>query len=90
MFLKVSKVKGYEYVRIVYSYRTEDNKVRHKTVANLGRADKLHLMFPAFEKQFELYAQNVFSIDKINTQEACIKNNATLERSKQWLPPPVF
>ena len=73
MFLKVSKVKGYEYVRIVYSYRTEDNKVRHKTVANLGRADKLHLMFPAFEKLFELYAQNVFtSIDKINTQEACI------------------
>jgi len=85
MFLKVSKVKGYEYVRIVYSYRTEDNKVRHKTVANLGRADKLHLMFPAFEKLFELYAQNVFtSIDKINTQEACIKNYSYIIIKEIW------
>ena len=85
MFLKVSKVKGYEYIRIVYSYRTEDNKVRHKTVANLGRADKLHLMFPAFEKLFELYAQNVFtSIDKINTKEACIKNYSYIIIKEIW------
>ena len=75
MFLKVSRVKGFEYLRIVRSYRDPLGNVRHKTIANLGRADRLRDMLPAFEKLFSLYADNVFTpIDKINTNGASIKN----------------
>ncbi len=56
MFLKVSRVKGFEYLRIVRSYRDRLGNVRHKTIVNLGRADKLRDMLPAFEKLFSLYA----------------------------------
>jgi len=40
MHLKTKKVKGYEYLSIVQSYR-ENGKVKHKTIFNLGRADLL-------------------------------------------------
>jgi len=40
MFLKVVKSKGNEYLRIVESYR-EGDKVRHRTVLNLGRLDQI-------------------------------------------------
>ncbi|GAB6887575.1 hypothetical protein JCM13304A_10730 [Desulfothermus okinawensis JCM 13304] len=48
MFLKISKVKDFEYLRIVQSSRTKDNKVRHKTIVNLGRADKVAELFSCF------------------------------------------
>ncbi|GAB6888993.1 hypothetical protein JCM13304A_24990 [Desulfothermus okinawensis JCM 13304] len=85
MFLKISRVKGFEYLRIVHSYRTKDNKVRHKTIVNLGRADKVAELFPAFEKLFELYGDNVFvPIDKINTHGANIKNYSYVIIKKIW------
>ena len=85
MFLKVSKLKGKEYLRIVQSYRTKDNKVRHKTIVNLGRADRVFELFPAFEKLFQLYGNNAFvPIDKINTNGASIKNYSYIIIKKIW------
>jgi len=85
MFLKVSRVKGFEYLRIVRSYRDHLGNVRHKTIVNLGRADKLRDMLPAFEKLFSLYADNVFTpIDKINTNGASIKNYSYIIIKNIW------
>ena len=85
MFLKVSKLKGKEYLRIVQSYRTKDNKVRHKTIVNLGRADRVFELFPAFEKLFQIYGNNAFvPIDKINTNGASIKNYSYIIIKKIW------
>jgi transposase len=40
MFIKYTKSGGHTYVQITKSYR-ENGKVKHKTLANLGRLDKL-------------------------------------------------
>ena len=75
MFLKLSKVRGFEYLRIVESYRDKDKKNKHRTIINLGRADKLFKVLPALEKLFELYGKNQFTaINKINTQGTIIRN----------------
>lgn len=39
MFVKTTKVKGYEYIKLVESYRNEDKKVCHNVLYNFGRAD---------------------------------------------------
>lgn len=41
MFVKSTKSKGYEYLKIVESYRDEDGVTRHKVLFNLGRSDQL-------------------------------------------------
>ena len=46
MFLKTAKIKGKEYIRIVKSYRDKEGKVKHKTIASLGRVDNLINLFP--------------------------------------------
>ena len=67
MFLKSARVKGKEYIRIVESYRDEENKVKHKTIANLGRVDKLITLYPFFDKLIEKYIGDKYtSIEKIN------------------------
>ena len=48
MFLKSARVKGKEYIRIVESYRDEENKVKHKTIASLGSVDNLVNLFPFY------------------------------------------
>lgn len=40
MFLKTTKSKNYTYLQLVESYR-DSGKVKHRTIANLGRLDKL-------------------------------------------------
>lgn len=40
MFLKETKSKNHRYAQIVESYRDENGKTRHRTVANLGRVDR--------------------------------------------------
>lgn len=40
MFLKTTSSKGYKYLQIIQSYR-DNGTVRHKVIANLGRADLL-------------------------------------------------
>lgn len=40
MFVKATRSKGYDYLKIVESYR-ENGKSKHRTVVNLGRADIL-------------------------------------------------
>jgi transposase len=40
MFLKTTVSQGHKYLQIIKSYRKE-GKVRHKVIANLGRADRL-------------------------------------------------
>ena len=38
MFVKTTRVKGYEYIKLVESYR-EDGKTKHRVLFNFGRAD---------------------------------------------------
>ena len=53
MFLKTAKVKGKEYIRIVKSYRNEEGKVKHKTIASLGSVDNLvNLLLNSNKKGF--------------------------------------
>ena len=53
MFLKTAKVKGKEYIRIVKSYRDEEGKVKHKTIASLGSVDNLvNLLLNSNKKGF--------------------------------------
>lgn len=40
MFIKATKSKNYHYLQIVESYR-ENGKIKHRTIANLGRFDEL-------------------------------------------------
>ncbi|MBC8527017.1 MAG: IS1634 family transposase [Candidatus Cloacimonetes bacterium] len=40
MFVKATRSKGHDYLKIVESYR-EDGKSKHRTIVNLGRADIL-------------------------------------------------
>lgn len=41
MFVKSTKSKGHEYLKIVESYRDENGITRHKVLFNLGRIDQL-------------------------------------------------
>jgi len=38
MFVKTTRVKGFEYIKLVESYR-EDGKAKHRVLFNFGRAD---------------------------------------------------
>lgn len=39
MFIKTTKTKGYEYIKLVESFRDEGNVTRHNVLYNFGRAD---------------------------------------------------
>ena len=39
MFIKTTKAKDYEYIKLVESYRDENNITRHKVLFNFGRSD---------------------------------------------------
>ena len=39
MFIKTTKAKDYEYIKLVESYRDENNVTRHKVLFNFGRLD---------------------------------------------------
>jgi hypothetical protein len=41
MYTKITQSGGRRYLQLVEGYRTEDGKVRHRVVANLGRLDQL-------------------------------------------------
>jgi transposase len=41
MYTKVTNSGGRRYLQLVEGYRTDDGKVRHKVIANLGRVDEL-------------------------------------------------
>ena len=41
MFIKTSRTNGYEYIKLVESYRDENNVTRHNVLFNFGRADKI-------------------------------------------------
>ena len=41
MFIKTTKTKGYEYIKLVESYRDENNVTRHNVLFNFGRADTI-------------------------------------------------
>jgi transposase len=41
MFIKTTRAKGYEYVRLVESYRDEAGVARHNVLYNFGRSDAL-------------------------------------------------
>ena len=38
MFIKITRVKGYEYIKLVESYR-ENGTTRHRVLYNFGHAD---------------------------------------------------
>jgi len=39
MFIKTTKSKEYEYIKLVESYRDEKNVTRHRVLFNFGRSD---------------------------------------------------
>ena len=41
MYAKITRSGPRHYLQLVEGYRTEDGKVRHRVVANLGRLDQL-------------------------------------------------
>ncbi|SDL37400.1 hypothetical protein SAMN04488026_108123, partial [Aliiruegeria lutimaris] len=41
MYTKITNSGGRRYLQLVEGYRTDEGKVRHKVVANLGRIDDL-------------------------------------------------
>jgi transposase len=41
MFIKTSRANGYEYIKLVESYRDENNVTRHNVLFNFGRADQI-------------------------------------------------
>jgi len=41
MFVKLTQIKDYCYVKVVESYRDEKGVTRHSTICNFGRLDRL-------------------------------------------------
>ena len=41
MFIKSTKVKDYEYINLVESYRGENGSTKHRVLYNFGRRDLL-------------------------------------------------
>lgn len=41
MFIKSTKVKDYEYINLVESYRGENGTTKHRVLYNFGRRDQL-------------------------------------------------
>jgi len=85
MFLKTTKIKGKEYIRIVKSYRDKNNKVKHQTVASLGSVDNLKKLYPFFDKLIEKYIGDKYTkIDDINKNEADIFNYGYIIIKDMW------
>lgn len=68
MYLKVTKAKNKEYLKIVESYwDKKDKKVKHRVIANLGRADQFLGHSALIEKLVEkLSGGEYVKIDEIN------------------------
>ena len=68
MYLKSVKSYGYEYLKIVESYRdSSDGKIKHRVILNLGRLDKLLEHDALIKKIIEkLGSGNYFTKDDIN------------------------
>jgi len=68
VYLKCVKSYGYEYLKIVESYRDKnDGKIKHRVIVNLGRLDKLLEHDALIKKLIEkLGGDNYFSKDDIN------------------------
>jgi len=41
MFVKITQIKDYCYIKVVESYRDEKGVTRHSTICNFGRLDRL-------------------------------------------------
>lgn len=41
MFLKITRIKDFEYVKLVESYRDNDGVTRHNVICNFGRLDRM-------------------------------------------------
>ena len=68
VYLKCVKSYGYEYLKIVESYRDRsDGKIKHKVILNLGRLDKLLEHDALIKKIIEKLGKgNYFTKDDIN------------------------
>ena len=68
MYLKCVKSGGYEYLKIVKSYRDrDDGKIKHKVIINLGRLDNLIEHNALIKKLIEkLGGDEYFNKDDIN------------------------
>jgi transposase len=76
MFVRVTKSKNHEYVKIVHSYR-EDGKIKQKVVANLGKLEELS------QKEAENIASKLLLLVKSKkalTQEKNVPNLEELDR----------
>ena len=68
MYLKVTRAKEHEYLKIVESYRDkEDGKIKHRVLFNLGRLDNLIKHTSLIDKLVEKLGQGRYvKIDDIN------------------------
>jgi len=77
MYLKSIKSKGYEYLKIVESYRDKsDGKIKHRVIINLGRVDQLIKHNSLIKKLVEkLGKDKYFTKEDINNNGDAIELN---------------
>jgi len=77
VYLKSIKSKGFEYLKIVESYRDKsDGKIKHKVILNLGRLDNLIEHSALIKKLIEKLRQDkYFTKDDINKDGEAIELN---------------
>lgn len=61
MFVKITQIKDYCYVKIVESYRDEKGVTRHSTICNFGRLDRL--------KKDKSFIRSVAKLNEILSKE---------------------
>jgi len=65
VFIKTTKAKAYEYIKLVESYRDENNITRHKVLFNFGRSDLIK-----DDKSFIRMVKKLCEITEIGIAEA--------------------
>ena len=85
MYLKVVKAKGYEYLKIVESYRV-GKEVKQRVIVNLGRLDMLLKHNSLIEKLFsKLNNGSYFKLDDLNKNDnSTVYNYGYIILKKIW------
>ena len=87
MYLKVTKAKEHEYLKIVESYRDKsDGKIKHRVLFNLGRLDKLVKHTALIDKLVQkLGGGRYVKIDDINKgSDASVYNYGYIVLRRIW------
>ena len=87
MFIKTTKAKNYEYIKLVESYRDENNITRHRILYNFGRADLIKnnkSFINVVKKLCEIVEIGVPKTEALNCSEAEMLKYGYLPYLKLW------